>query len=99
MGYEEILGVFWEVLGMSGRVLDSQLDPVLASGSPHVRSRRFKCQMDKSLIPLLAEMLELYYDYHELTEMASIFDVSWTGDIFAGNQFRWITVSRQLVER
>jgi hypothetical protein len=55
--------------------------------------------MDKSLIPVLAEVLELYYDYHELTELASIFEVNWTGEIFAGNQFRWLPVARQLVER
>jgi hypothetical protein len=46
--------------------------------------------MDKSLIPVVAEVLELYYDYHELTELASIFEVNWTGEIFAGSQFRWL---------
>jgi hypothetical protein len=55
--------------------------------------------MDKSLIPVLAEVLELYYDYHELTELASIFEVNWTGEIFAGSQFRWLPVARQLVEQ
>jgi hypothetical protein len=54
--------------------------------------------MDKSLIPALAEVLELYYD-HEITELASIFGVNWTGEIFAGNQFRWLPVARQLVEQ
>jgi hypothetical protein len=55
--------------------------------------------MDKSLIPLLAEVLELYYDYHEITQLAEIFEVNWTGDIFAGNQFRWLAVARQLIEQ
>jgi len=45
------------------------------------------------------EELELYYDYHELTELASTFEVNWTGEIFTGNQSRWLPVARQLVEQ
>ncbi len=45
------------------------------------------------------EELELYYDYRELTELASIFEVNWAGEIFAGNQSRWLPVARQLVEQ
>jgi hypothetical protein len=41
--------------------------------------------VDKTLIPLLAEVLELYYDYTELMELASIFDVAFVGEgIWAG---------------
>jgi len=55
--------------------------------------------MDRSLIPVLAEVLELYYDYIELMELASIFEITWTFEIFAGSQFRWLRVARQLVEQ
>jgi hypothetical protein len=56
--------------------------------------------MDKSHIPILAEVLELYYTYGELMEMAAIFDVTFSGDAFRTNQkFNWLAAARQLVER
>ncbi len=37
--------------------------------------------MDKSNIPLLAEVLELYYTYDELMEMGAIFDVKFENSV------------------
>ncbi len=56
--------------------------------------------MDKSYIPPLAEVLELYYSYSELMEVASIFDVTFSEEaIWKGGQFSWLAAARQLVER
>jgi hypothetical protein len=56
--------------------------------------------MDRSQIPLLAEVLELYYRYDELTEMASIFDVTFSNEAVWRNQrFNWLAAARQLVEQ
>lgn len=51
--------------------------------------------MDRSDIPLLAEILETYFEFDEFGELASSFDVviQWTGNR------NWITPARQLVER
>jgi hypothetical protein len=57
--------------------------------------------MDKSHIPILAEVLELYYTHDEFMEMASIFDVTFSkGAIWGRTQtFNWLAAARQLVER
>jgi len=56
--------------------------------------------MDKSNIPLLAEVLELYYSLDELMEMTSIFDVKFSDEIlWRKGQFSWLAAARQLVER
>ena len=55
--------------------------------------------MDKSHIPLLAEVLELYYTHDELMEMAAIFDVTFPDEAVWKNQrFSWLGAARQLVE-
>jgi|SRR6185312_9718085 len=54
--------------------------------------------MDKSNIPVLSEVLELYYTQEELLEMAEIFDVTVPGE-FYGPRFNWLAVARQLVEK
>jgi hypothetical protein len=42
-------------------------------------------------------VLEPYYDYYELMELASIFDVTFAGEsLWAGNKFSWLAASRQL---
>ena len=56
--------------------------------------------MDRSHIPLLAEVLELYYTQDELMEMAAIFDVNFPeGAVGRFPRFNWLAVARQLVER
>ena len=56
--------------------------------------------MDRSHIPLLAEVLELYYTYADFMEMAEIFDVTFPREAVWKNQnFNWLGAARQLVER
>jgi hypothetical protein len=56
--------------------------------------------MDRSHIPLLAEVLELYYSFDEFMEMASIFDVNLSEEsIWKRGQFSWLAAARQLVEQ
>jgi hypothetical protein len=56
--------------------------------------------MDKSHIPLLAEVLELYYTHDELIEMASIFDVTFPNStVWKTQHFNWLGAARQLVEQ
>jgi hypothetical protein len=56
--------------------------------------------MDKSYIPLLAEVLELYYSSDEFMELASIFDVSFSGEVvWKASRFSWLGAARQLVEQ
>jgi len=56
--------------------------------------------VDKSHIPVLAEVLELYYSFDELMEMASIFDVNFPEEaIWRSGRFNWLAAARQLVER
>jgi hypothetical protein len=56
--------------------------------------------MDKSSIPILAEILELYYEPEEFTELASIFDVPFEHDVtWRGGRWSWLGVARQLVEK
>jgi hypothetical protein len=51
--------------------------------------------MDKSSIPLLAEVLELYYSYGELMEAASIFDVTLSEEyVWRMGQFSWLAAAR-----
>src|SRR5262249_53542140 len=57
-------------------------------------------QMDKSQIPVLAEVLELYYTEEEMLEMAGIFDVTFPEETVGRfPRFNWLSVARQLVER
>jgi hypothetical protein len=56
--------------------------------------------MDKSQIPVLAEVLELYYTEDELREMAAIFDVTLPEETIGRfPRFNWLAVARQLVEK
>jgi hypothetical protein len=56
--------------------------------------------MDRSHIPPLAEVMELYYTYDEIAELASIFDVTLSQEsIWKSGRFSWLAVARQLVER
>jgi hypothetical protein len=56
--------------------------------------------MEKIHIPLLAEVLELYYTEDELLEMAAIFDVTFSREVVGRYpRFNWLAVSRQLVEK
>lgn len=56
--------------------------------------------MDKTNIPLLAEVLELYYTYDELMEMAEIFDVNFENSlVWKSQNFNWLGAARQLVEQ
>jgi hypothetical protein len=54
--------------------------------------------MNKALIPLLAEILELYYSQEELMELASVFDVT-LPDTRRTGKFNWLTIARQLIEQ
>jgi hypothetical protein len=56
--------------------------------------------MDKSHIPVLAEVLELYYTHDELMEMAAIFDVKFENSVvWKTRNFNWLGAARQLVEQ
>ncbi|MGB8116390.1 MAG: hypothetical protein WCF22_21605, partial [Candidatus Sulfotelmatobacter sp.] len=56
--------------------------------------------MEKTHIPLLAEVLELYYTEDEILEMAAIFDVTFSREVVGRYpRFNWLAVSRQLVEK
>jgi hypothetical protein len=56
--------------------------------------------MNKSHIPLLAEVLELYYTYGELMEVAAIFDVTFENStVWKTQNFNWLGAARQLVEQ
>jgi hypothetical protein len=56
--------------------------------------------MDKAHIPILAEVLELYYSFDEFMEMTSIFDVKFSEESMWRNQrFNWLAAARALVER
>jgi hypothetical protein len=56
--------------------------------------------MEKTHIPLLAEVLELYYTEDGLRQMAAIFDVKLPEEpIGRFPRFNWLAVARQLVER
>jgi len=56
--------------------------------------------MDKSHIPILAEVLELYYTEDELMEMAAIFDVTFPEETVGRfPRFNWLRDARQLVEK
>ena len=56
--------------------------------------------MDKSHIPVLAEVLELYYTQDEFMEMAAIFDVPFSNSTrWITRDFNWLAAARQLVEQ
>lgn len=56
--------------------------------------------MEKTHIPLLAEVLELYYTEDELIEMAAIFDVTFPAETVGRfPRFNWLGAARQLVEK
>jgi hypothetical protein len=56
--------------------------------------------MNRSSIPTLAELLEHYYRFEELEELAGLFDVEWDQNfIYRNGIVSWLGVSRQLVER
>src|SRR5205807_8054287 len=56
--------------------------------------------MNRSHIPVLAEVLEFYYTYPEIEELASIFDVTLPREtIWKNGGFSWLGVARQLIEQ
>src|SRR5947207_2370365 len=55
--------------------------------------------MDKSDIPILAEVLELYYSQDELMELASIFEVTLQDRVDRVREFSWLAAARRLIER
>ena len=56
--------------------------------------------MDKTCIPILSEVLELYYSSEELMELSSIFDVAFDHDVvWKGGHWNWLGIARQLIER
>jgi len=55
--------------------------------------------MDRACIPILSEVLGLYYTTAEFLELASIFEVSFPGEaIWRNTDVNWLAAARQLVE-
>ena len=56
--------------------------------------------MDKSNIPILSEVLQLYYTEENILEMAAIFNVAFSEEAVGRfPRFEWLCVARQLVEQ
>src|SRR5260370_31273669 len=56
--------------------------------------------MDKTCIPVLSEVLELYYTSDEFIELAAIFDATFDNELlWKRGQWNWLGIARQLIEK